>query len=63
MKHLPVCRTNLKELFPNYGSDCTCGAEFLLDLISQSWDDGIEAVVEGLNETIVWRAKTQMVRN
>jgi hypothetical protein len=25
VKHKPWCRTRLREAFPNYGSDCTCG--------------------------------------
>lgn len=55
MNHLSRCRTQLVELFPNYGSDCTCGLEYLIGLVNQEWHGGPEAVAEFLNNTIAWQ--------
>ena len=57
MKHLPQCRKNVEAIMPNYGSDCTCGLEYMLEYVQAKWADGPEAVAEYLNQTISWSEK------
>lgn len=57
MNHLPQCRRNLEYMMPNYGSDCTCGLEYLVEYVREKFFDGPIAVAEYLNETISWTAK------
>lgn len=59
MNHGPTCRKQLASLFPNYGSDCTCGLDYMLEYVKEKWDDGPEAVAEYLNEVISWVAKVE----
>lgn len=56
-KHLSHCRTNLREMFQNYGSDCTCGHEFLVSLLKQNKDKSPDELATLLNHTLSWNAK------
>lgn len=57
MHHLKQCRTNLKEIFPNYGSDCTCGSQHLFNLVENVYEFGVDAIVDYLQESISWTMK------
>lgn len=59
MRHGPSCRKQLEHIFPSYGSDCTCGLEYMLECVKEKWDEGPEAVAEYLNEVISWVAKVE----
>lgn len=59
MKHGPTCRKQLADIMPNYGSDCTCGLDYMLEYVTEKWDEGPEAVAEYLNEVISWVAKVE----
>lgn len=57
--HGPNCRKRLEHVFPNYGSDCTCGLELMREFVEEHWNEGPEAVAAYVNSVIWWRAKEE----
>lgn len=57
--HGPSCRKQLVDLYPNYGSECTCGLDYMVEYLKEKWDEGPEAVAAHLNATIWWREKSE----
>jgi len=57
--HGPNCRKHLESIMPNYGADCTCGLEYMMEYVKEKWDEGPEAVAEYLNGRVWWRDKDE----
>lgn len=52
--HREFCRRQMETIAPEYGSDCTCGLEYLIDYVAERFDEGPKAVAEFLNWTVMW---------
>lgn len=55
--HLPNCRRQMEDIMPNYGSDCTCGHQYLTDLLYEHKHLNPSELATVLNEKLQWIEK------